>query len=511
MSAPAMSRVGGFIFRATVLVAVLTIAGSVLGLVRDLALARLFGATAETDAFLVAWTVPETASPLLIEAATAFLLVPIFVRALASGDGLLPAVRATLPRIAAVLVAASAVVVVAAPAVVRMLAPGIAEYDLAVSCTRITAVSVLAFGLAGYLGAALRAAHRFGWAAAIYIAYNIGILAALGLLHERIGVVSAAIGIAVGGLLMVAVQLPSFRRLLTSAGPGRLAFPAHVAVGAFVPIATYTIARQAQVWVERFLGSELAAGTISHLNYAQKVAQVPMTLSVLVATVTYPMLARSVQSGDTAGSRERTGSDLRMVAAIVLVSTAYVITFASPIIEVLFENGAFTERDTAATANTMRIYALGLLGQAAVAVLTRSFFCDGRPAWFPAVVMGAGLAVTAALSFALAPVWHAGGIAAGNAAGITLTAVLMLGGVRARLGLPLAATSAALGRLAAAAVAAGIGGWMLLQLMASVHPVVTLLAGALVVTGLFLAVGTALRAEEARRLATIGWRSARAR
>ena len=70
------------IVRATVLTAVLSVLGALLGLLRDLLLAGFFGATGETDAFLVAWTVPETASPLLIEGAMAFLMVPIFVRAL---------------------------------------------------------------------------------------------------------------------------------------------------------------------------------------------------------------------------------------------------------------------------------------------------------------------------------------------------------------------------------------------------------------------------------------------
>jgi putative peptidoglycan lipid II flippase len=84
---------------------------------------------------------------------------------------------------------------------------------------------------------------------------------------------------------MVAVQAPAFlRRLGPAAEPGRVG-GSHVALIAFIPIAVFTLTRHAQVFVERILGSELSAGTISHLNYAQKVAQVPMVLSIMVATV----------------------------------------------------------------------------------------------------------------------------------------------------------------------------------------------------------------------------------
>ena len=202
----------GLIARATLLAATLTVLGNLLGMLRDLLLARFFGATGETDAFLVAWTVPETASPLLIEGAMTFLMVPIFVRALAQHGSLAAVVRSTLPRIAAVLALTAAAVGLAAPVLVRLLAPGLVEPDLAVQCMRVTSVTVLAFGLAGYFGAALRSVHVFGWPAAIYIAYNVGILASIVLLHRQLGVLAAAIGVAVGSLLMVAVQAPSFLR-----------------------------------------------------------------------------------------------------------------------------------------------------------------------------------------------------------------------------------------------------------------------------------------------------------
>jgi putative peptidoglycan lipid II flippase len=223
-------------------------------------------------------------------------------------------------------------------------------------------------------------------------------------------------------------------------------------------------------------------------------------LAVLLATVTYPMLARSVLAGDTAGGRARMEWDLRVVSAIVLAATAYVVAFASPLIEVLFEHGAFTATDTSVTAAIMRVYTLGLLGQAGVAVLSRAYFSGGRPGWQPTLVMGAGLAVTAVVSMALAPAWHGVGIAAGNAAGITVTAIAFLHGARQRMGVGVAAVGPAVARLGLAAAGAGGCGWALSHLMARAPATLTLVVGFPVVCAAFVIVGTLARADEVRRL-----------
>ena len=158
-----------------------------------------------------------------------------------------------------------------------------------------------------------------------------------------------------------------------------------------------------------------------------------MILSLMIPTVTFPMLARSMATGDEEGSRERLDRDLRIVSAVILVAAAYLIVFAEPIIRLLFQQGAFTAQDTAATADIMRVYAFGLLGQAAVGVLSRSYFSQRRSIWYPALVMAAGLALTVVVSLVLLQQWNGMALAAGNAAGITLTAGLLLTGLSRRV------------------------------------------------------------------------------
>lgn len=215
-----------FLARVALLTAGLSAAGSLLGLGRDQALAHLFGAGSETDAFLVAWTVPEVASTLLIEDGLAFMLVPAFSAAIAARamagphpraqDPVRALVAGSLPRLAVAFLACVALLMVGARPLVTLLAPGLPDPQLAVDCTRLTATCadlrtrrVLQCRAARpqQLSAAGRHLRRVQHG------------------HHRhpadpgrpLGVRAAAAGVAVGGCLMVLVQAPSLLRRLRSA------------------------------------------------------------------------------------------------------------------------------------------------------------------------------------------------------------------------------------------------------------------------------------------------------
>ncbi|MFB6555677.1 murein biosynthesis integral membrane protein MurJ [Streptomyces sp. NPDC056405] len=496
---------GGFLARAALLTAVLSVAGSVLGLARDQALARLFGAGSETDAFLVAWTVPEFAATLLIEDGLAFALVPMFSLALARraqgapGDPVRALVASTLPRLAPAFVAVGALVVVCAPQLVRALAPGLPDHALAVDCTRLTATCVVSFGLAGYCSAALRAHRRFLAPAAIYVAYNTGIITAMFVLGGRWGVRSAAVGVAAGGFLMVATQLPSLLRQLRRrdggerpAGTGDQARP--LALALFGTVLLFALCRQSQVLIERFLASGLPSGAISHLNYAQKVAQIPMTLSLMLCTVTFPVVARAMADGDTERARDRVERDVALAACLVLLGAATVVACAPQMIELLFQRGAFTAADTAATADVMRVYALGLLGQTVVGALARSYFSAGRASWYPLAAMAVGIVATAGIgAWAVGP-WGVTGIAAANAAGITVTAALLLAGMGPRsVPVRVRRVLGDLVRPVLAAAGATVAGALVTDRFTV--PAVSLAAGVVAVVGVFVLLGRVLRVQ----------------
>ncbi len=500
----------GFLAKATLITASLSVAGALLGLVRDQALARMFGAGSETDAFLIAWTVPEFASTLLIEDGLAFVLIPAFSMALARraqgapGDPVRSLVAGTLPRLSLGFVAVSALVAGGAPYLVGALAPGLPDPRLAVDCTRLTATCVLTFGLAGYCSAALRAHQRFLAPATIYVAYNTGIIATMLLLGQGWGVRSAAAGVAAGGCLMVAMQLPSLWRQLKNRTPasgaaGVEARPMRLSLlGA---VLGFALCRQSQVLIERFLASTLPAGAISHLNYAQKVAQIPMTLSLMLCTVTFPVIARALADGDTERARARVQRDLALASWLLLLGASAVIACAPQITELLFQRGAFTAQDTEATAGVLRVYALGLLGQTLVGVLIRSYFSAGRPTWYPVGAMAAGIIATSWIGVATVGPWGVPGIAAANAAGITVTAALLLAGLasnpegRVPRGVPIRVRQvlAELSRPLRAAAVATVAGALAASWPRS--PVAGFLIGCVTVIAVFLPLSRALGAE----------------
>ncbi|WP_435286210.1 murein biosynthesis integral membrane protein MurJ [Streptomyces bacillaris] len=529
---------GSFLARAAAATAVLTVLGAALGLVRDQAIARYFGASDASDAFLIAWTVPEMAATLLIEDGMALLLVPAFSLALtrraadqapaepgtrsagATGepdDGKAEAtgepgpdpvrelVAVTLPRLCLLLTAGAALLMVGAPWVVGVLAPGLADPGLAVDCTRLTAVTVLTFGITGYFSAALRAHRSFLPPAGVYVAYNIGIIGMTLALHSVWGVRAAAAGVAVGSLLMILTQLPTFLRLLPLARPrlrrpvrlGRRAVRTAPLLGVTVlaPIVLFVVSRQSQVLVERFLASTLPAGAISHLNYAQKVAQMPMVLSLMICTVTFPVVARAMADGQREKARRRVERDLALAGMVVLLGTAVVLGYAPQIIEVLFQRGAFDVSDTEATAQVMRVYAAGLLGHCLVGALSRPFFSSTRPTWFPAFAMGTGLLVTMGAGYALTYRFGVDGIATANALGISTTALLLLMGLGTRV-VPIRARAVAvsLGRLTGAALVAGAAGWAAAPVLPDAA--LSLAAGCVLVPAVFFLTGLALRSPE---------------
>lgn len=386
---------------------------------------------------------------------------------------------------------------------------------------------MLPFGVAGYLAAALRAHHCFTAPAGIYVAYNVGILGVLLSCHALWGVRSAAIGVALGSLLMAGLLVAPFLRRLRAGRPagaparpgGREvppgARPALVLIPlALLPVAAFTLTRQAQVFIERFLGSALPPGTISHLNYAAKVSQLAMTAAILICTVTFPLVARALAAGDLTAARDRVEKDLGQAAAVVLLGTAFLLACAPSVVALLFQRGAFGAQDTAATAAVIRVYSFGLPAQALIGVMIRPYFSlrpvvrrAGDPRsddggrrlldWYPAAAMVFGLVVTVAVGLLATPRFGALGLAAGNAAGITTTAALLLHGLVLRgIALRLRLVLGGHARLLAAAAGAAALGTPAAGLPAD--PLLSTLLGGLTVALAFAALGTGLGAREVR-------------
>lgn len=500
-SLPDTPSSAGRLLRTAGLVTVIASMGSLLGLVRDATIAGSYGASSATDAFFVAWTIPETASPLLLQEALTYLLIPVLSRELVRHGSVQRVVDRTFVPALLLLAVLTGLVALAAPLITHLLAPGLEDPAVAITCVRIASLTVFFLGITGYLTATLQATGSFVVPAWVYIVYNLGIVAAILVLADRMGIYAAAIGLALGSAGMATVQLVPFLRR-ASMRRLHVRFDRRVAVALlmFLPVAAYTLGRQGQVYVERIIASDLGPGAISQLNFASKTGQMAILLTSVVAAVAFPGLARHAAADRTDELRTGVERTLRLGALLVLPLSAALVVFAPETIGLLFQRGAFDAADTAATTDILRLYSTGLVGQTVVNIAVLCFFSAGARTWYPALAAGGGLVATVLVDILIAPVMGAPGLALGNAAGITFTAVVLLLGIRRRVvEIRWARLADLLWRATLAAGLAAAAGWGAIHLLPahSANALVLFLGGSLLLVT-FVAAAAVLGVAEIR-------------
>jgi putative peptidoglycan lipid II flippase len=428
----AIARVGGT-----------TLLSRVLGFVRDMLIARLFGADAATDAFFVAFRIPNLLRRLFAEGAFAMALVPLLQQYRADGDAAV--LRAFLDRaagsLALVLFAATAVGVLAAPLLVLAFAPGFAAdtgtYALAVDMLRLTLPYLFFIVLTAFAGAVLNTHERFGVPAFTPVLLNLVLIACALWLAPRLAepVTALAWGVLLAGLVQLGFQLPFLARSGLLPRP-RLGFdhPGVRRLGRIMGPALFGVSvAQLSLLIDTLLASFLGTGSISWLYYSDRLVEFPLgILGAALGIVILPQLARcaSQSSGSKgAGAFSQTLDwALRWVLLLGPPATLGLMLLAGPVLATLFLSAAFAAEDVAMARQSLMAYALGLAGFMAVKVLAPGYFGrhDTRtPVRVALVAMLANLLLSLALMF---PFGH-GGLALATALAALLNGGLLLAGL----------------------------------------------------------------------------------
>jgi putative peptidoglycan lipid II flippase len=438
-----------------------TLLSRVLGFVRDMVVALAFGAGPVTDAFFVAYRIPNMLRRLLGEGALSTAVVPVFsdYSANRSREEFVVMLRAVL---AAALVALGVTVVLGvltAPWLLAIIAPGFtadpAQASLAILLTRVMFPYLLLVGLAALAMGVLNIHGRFFASALGPAVLNVAMIGAVLGLASRVQppVLALAVGVLVGGAGQLAVQLPSLRRCGVLVGPATSL--RHPALGRIVrlllPAVFGLAAVQVTVFVNTLLASLLQAGSISFLYYADRVMEFPLgVFGIALATASLPVMSRQAAEGDTRGLAATLNFALRLALHISVPATVGLVILRVPITRVLFERGQFSAADTAATAQALAWYALGLVGFAGTRIAAQAFYAVGAPG--TAVRVGA-VSVVANLVAAVTlmePLGH-GGLALASSVGGFVNLGLLVMAARRRFGrLGGRALLASLGRTAAA-------------------------------------------------------------
>jgi putative peptidoglycan lipid II flippase len=382
-----------------------TLASTILGFVREVVYAKFYGTSWELDAFLAASIVPVILFG-VFNGALVTALVPLF------SDYINTEREDQAWRLASTVIVVLVVVLGGAAAIGALLAPwyvpNIARFhpafhaQTAVEMTRWLMPTIVATSVAGVVGALLNAYHRFGAAALQGVLANVCIIVFVWYAQPHYGAYALVFGALAGAFASLLALLPTFislrrfRFALDLHHPGLIRLM-HV----LGPIAIGSAAGQIAMFFDRYFASQMSEGTIAGMNFAVKIVGFPQQLFVTaIATVIFPLFASQFASKNRAAMKRSVGTGLQMVIFLTLPSAAGLCMLAGPIVQTLFERGAFTPEATVLCAQLLPYAAVGLVALAANVVLTRCLYACGEVR--TAIVISVA---TVALNVVLSVIW----------------------------------------------------------------------------------------------------------
>jgi len=432
------------VVRAAGVVGVATMLSRIFGFLRDMVVAGFFGAGLTTDAFFVAFRIPNLLRRLLAEGSLTVSFVPVFTEYLKNKTRkeALDLANVTFTVLSIILVVVSLLGVLFSPFIVTIIAPGFSktpvQYDLAVFLTRLMFPYILLISLVALCMGILNSLRHFAAPALSPVVLNLAmILAALtlrGFFREPI--VALAVGVMAGGILQLAMQWPFLVKMGVRLKPDfRFRHPGVKRIGLLMLPAVFGAAiYQLNVFIGTILASLLPTGSVSYLYYADRIVELPLgVFAIAVGTATLPSFSEQVALGKMDELKRTITFSLRLILFITIPSMVALIALRVPIISVLFQRGAFSAQATLLTAQALLFYAVGLWAFSLVRIVVAAFYSlqDTRSPMKAAIV---ALVVNVALSVVLMfPLKH-GGIALATSVASAVNFGLLWVTLRRRVG-----------------------------------------------------------------------------
>jgi len=432
-----MTKAAGIVGAATLL-------SRILGFVRDVIVAWFFGAGLAADAFFVAFRIPNLLRRLFAEGSLTISFIPVFTEYLSRNGreeayGLARSACWLLSLVLAVVAVAG---ILLSPLIVKVIAPGFLsspeKFDLTVLLTRIMFPYIFFIGLVALCMGVLNALGHFAAPALAPVLLNLAIISTVVLLspHLEKPAVGLAIGVIIGGVLQLGLQIPflirkGFRLLVR----GPLYHPAIKRIALLMTPAVFGAAvYQINIFVGTLLASLLPEGSVSYLYYADRLVQFPLgVFGIALATAVLPSLSRQATVKDMEGLRTSFAYALKLVFFITIPAMTGLIVLKEPIVRLLFQRGAFNVATTYFTAEALFYYAVGLWAFSGVRIVVSTFYAlqDTKTPVKMAVI---SLLVNIILSLLLmGPMRHSGlALATSLAAAVNL--FLLIHALKKRLG-----------------------------------------------------------------------------
>jgi putative peptidoglycan lipid II flippase len=411
--------------RAAGIVGAATMVSRVFGVVRDMVIAALFGASWMTDAFWVAFRIPNMLRRLLGEGSLTISFVPVFTEYLQkkTREEALELASNAFTILSVILAAVSVLGILLSPVIVGLIAPGFMknpeQFALTVFLNRLMFPYIFFIALVALCMGILNSFRHFTSPALSPVMLNIAMIAAAFALRDCFAqpITALATGVLIGGVLQLAMQWPAllkygvrfrFRFNLRHPGIqqiGALMLPAILGAG----VGTIN------VFVGTILASLLPGGSVTYLFYADRIMEFPLGIfAIAIGTAALPSFSKHVASGQIDELKSSISFSLRLMLFLTVPSMVALMALSLPIISVLFQRGAFDVQDAVYTGQALFCYALGLWAYSLLRVFVSSFYSLQDSKWpFKAAVIT--LIVNVACSLALMyPLKHNGIALAGS-------------------------------------------------------------------------------------------------
>ena len=428
------------LLRSLATVSSFTVLSRVLGFIRDFFIARVFGAGLATDAFFVAFRIPNLLRRLFGEGAFSQAFVPILseYRNKQSPEDTKTLVDCVATALFLALLVTAALGMAAAPVIVYLSAPGFAgdpeKFALTSLLLRITFPYILFISLVALAAGVLNTWSRFAVPAFTPVLLNVSFIAAAALFADRFDppVLALAWAVFVGGLLQLALQLPFLARLgmvprwrLNFRHPG-----VRRVLGLMAPAVFGVSVSQVSLLINTIFASFLVTGSVSWLYYADRLMEFPAgVLGVALGTILLPSLSRHHAGGAAEDYSRLLDWGLRLTLLLALPAAAALAVLAIPLIATLFHYGRFGAEDAWMTRQALVAYSVGLLGMILVKILAPGFYARQNVVT-PVKIGVVTLAATQAMNFVfIVPLRHAG-LALAIGLGACLNALLLYRSLR---------------------------------------------------------------------------------
>ena len=369
-------------------IAIATMASRILGYVRDMIIARLFGTGSPAQAFFQAFRIPNLLRDIVGEGATNAAFIPVFAEYLTKKDKkeFWELANVLMNLMLVILAGISIVGILISPMIVRLIAPGFVsdpeKFHLTIKLTRVMFPYILLVGLTAYGSGILNSLKYFSIPAIGPCLFNIFLILSALLLCQKykIGAMGLAIGVLLGGVVQLILQIPVLLKKGMDLRPClRLYHPAARRIGLLlIPRGIGSCVYQLNVFISSALasfGSIVGEGGVAALYYANRIFQLPMAVfGISIATAALPQMSIHAVRNDMEKLKSTLLFSLRAVLFITIPASIGLMVLGREITQVLFERGAFNSYSTGITSSALFYYSIGLFAFTGVNLLVPVFY-----------------------------------------------------------------------------------------------------------------------------------------